>query len=83
MDWYQTLTIIGTTLAAVVYIHKDIKADMKERQAEYSRQFEENRKEFAETRKLWASLLDKIHKIELEIKEIKLFISPSNKKDLK
>ncbi len=76
MDWAQALTIIGTTLAAVVYIHKDIKADMKERHAEYTKQFEENRKEFAETRKksdaefaetrkLWAELLKEIHAIKL------------------
>ncbi len=69
MGWTQVFTIIGTTVGAVVYIHKDIKADIKERHAEYTKQFEETRRknevETAEARKLWARLLEEIHAIKL------------------
>ncbi len=54
-------------------MRKKNEADLAETRKKNDAEFAEMRKESAETRKLWASLLDKIYKIELEIKEIKLF----------
>ncbi len=70
MDWTQTLTIIGTILPAIAAFYYMIREDIKRHDAE-----------FAETRKLWASLLEKIYNAEKEIQAIKLFQAhPLNKK---
>ena len=40
MEWFQTLSIIGTVLATAYYIHRDIKDDMKTQTARTDRLYE-------------------------------------------
>lgn len=40
MEWFQTLSIIGTVLATGYYIHRDIKEDMKAQTSRTDRLYE-------------------------------------------
>lgn len=40
MEWFQTLSIIGTVIACAYYIHRDIKEDMKTQTARTDRLYE-------------------------------------------
>jgi len=79
MDWTQTLTIIITIIGSMVAVwyafYCIIKEDIKRHDIEFQEvrnEFKEMRQEFSKVHTLWATMLEKIYKIEQQIYEIKL-----------